>query len=63
MEGSMKFNLGAGFSKIIFSTLKSKSKLEIDFNLVAFAIIYWIDKLMTKVKEEIEIREINSIGN
>lgn len=46
----IKFNFGV--SKFDFNINREQERTEIDFNLVAFGIIYWIDKLMKKVKEE-----------
>jgi len=59
---SFKFSFEAGISKFDFNFNNEKETLVFDFNLVAFAVIYWIDKLMKKVKEEEAIRLASSIG-
>ena len=46
----MKFNIG--ISKFDFNINREYERAEINFNLVAFGLIYWIDKLIKKVKEE-----------
>ena len=58
----IKFDFGVGVSNFAFNLNKEKERLEIDFNLIALAVIYWIDKLMKKVKEEKSIRQTPSIG-
>lgn len=63
LADSIKFGFGAGISKFDFNFNNEKDRLEVDFNLVAFALIYWIDKLMKKVKEEAVIRQASSIGD
>lgn len=63
LTDSVSFGFGAGISKFDFNFNNEKDRLEVDFNLVAFAIIYWIDKLMKKVKEEAAIRQASSIGD
>ena len=60
---SINFYFGAGISNFDFSFKSESERLEVDLNLIAFAFIYWIDKLMKKVKEEAAIREISSIGD
>ena len=52
---SVAINFGAGISKFDFNFNNEKGRLVVDFNLIAFALIYWIDKLMKKVKEETAI--------
>ena len=62
LTDSIKFSFGAGISKFDFNFNNEKDRLEVNFNLVAFALIYWIDKIMKKVKEEAAIRQASSIG-
>lgn len=62
LTNSIEFNLGVGISKFKFDFNSLSQRLEVDLNLIAFALIYWIDKLMKKVKEEAEIRQVSSIG-
>jgi hypothetical protein len=53
----MKFNLG--ISKFDFNINREQERTQINFNLLAFGLIYWIDKLMKKVKaENIEIASV-----
>ena len=63
LTDSINLDFGAGVSKFDFNFNNEKDRLEVDFNLVAFALIYWIDKLMKKVKEEAAIRHASSIGD
>ena len=62
LTDSIKLDFGAGISKFDFNLNNEKDRLEVDFNLVAFAVIFWIDKLMKKVKEEAIIIQTSSIG-
>lgn len=56
----MKFNFG--ISKFDFNINREQERTEMHFNLVAFGLIYWIDKLMAKVKTEKQNIEITAIG-
>lgn len=60
---SVNMDLGFGISKFNFNFNHEKEKLEFDFNLVALVLIYWIDKLMNKVKEEKDAVIISSVGD
>ena len=62
LTDSIKLDFGAGISKFDFNLNNEKDRLEVDFNFVAFAVIFWIDKLMKKVKEEAIIIQTSSIG-
>ena len=62
LTDSIKFTFGTGFSKFDFNINLEKERLELDFNLIAFASVYWIDKLIKKVKEEESVRQAFSIG-
>ena len=62
LTDSIKFTFGTGLSKFDFNINLEKERLELDFNLIAFAFVYWIDKLMQKVKEEESVRQAFSIG-
>ena len=62
LTDSIKLDFGAGISKFDFNLNNEKDRLEVDFNLVAFAVIFWINKLMKKVKEEAIIIQTSSIG-
>jgi hypothetical protein len=57
---NMKFNIG--ISKFDFNINRELERAEINFNLVAFGLIYWIDKLMKKLKEEKADVLIASVG-
>ena len=63
LKDSIEFKFGAGISKFDFNINNERERLELDFNLVALALIYWIDKCMKKVKEEENIRHTSSIGD
>jgi len=63
LSESIKFGVGAGISSFNFNFNNQTERLELDFNVVAIALIYWIDKLMKKVKEENSIRQLSSIGS
>ncbi len=62
---SMKygFHLGISNFKFNFNFLKEGDRIEVSFNLVAFALIFWIDRLMEKVEKEAAIRRSASIGD
>ena len=62
LTDSIKLDFGAGISKFDFNLNNERDRLEVDFNLVAFAVIFWINKLMKKVKEEAIIIQTSSIG-
>lgn len=59
---SIKLGMNAGLSTFQFSLNNGKGRLELEFNLVALALIYWIDKLMKRVRAEAVEREVSSIG-
>ena len=62
LTDTINFGFGAGISKFDFNFNNEKDRLEVDLNLIAFSLIYWIDKLIKKVKEEAAIRQASSIG-
>lgn len=62
LTDSIKWGVSAGISKFDFNYNNENDRLEIDFNLIAFALIYRIDKLMKKVKEEEANKQVSSIG-
>ena len=57
---NMKFNVG--ISKFDFNINREHERAEINFNLVAFGLVYWIDRLMKKSKEEKADILIESVG-
>jgi hypothetical protein len=59
---SLSLDFGAGISQFGFSFNDDSSRLQLDINLVAIVLIYWINQLMKKIKTEIEIKEAASIG-
>ena len=61
LKDSIEFTFGTVLSKLDFNINHDKERLELDFNLIAFAFVYWIDKLMKKVKEEESVRKAFSI--
>ena len=62
LTNSINFNFGAGVSKFDFNFNNENDRLEVDFNLVSFALIYWIDALQKRVNEDIAFRQVSSIG-
>ena len=55
----MKFDFG--LSEFDFNLNRQYERAEIYFNLVAFGLIYWIDRVSTKIKAEKVNMEITSI--
>ena len=53
---------GAGISKLDFNINREVERTEVSLNLVAFGFIYWIDKLIQKIKEDKDIQKIASVG-
>jgi hypothetical protein len=62
LSNSIDMKFDVGISKFDFNINREHERAEINFNLVAFALIYWIDKLMKKIKEEKTNIEIASVG-
>ena len=61
LKDSIESTFGTGLSKFDFDINNDNERLELDFNLIAFAFVYWIPKLMKKVKEEESVRQAFSI--
>lgn len=59
---SINVTFGIGLSKFDFNFNNEYDRLEIDINVVALLLIFWIDLLMKRLKEEMLIRRTNSIG-
>jgi hypothetical protein len=59
---SFNVGFGAGISKFELNFNNEEERLEININLVALGFIYWIDKLMKRIKEESTLRQVSSIG-
>ena len=59
---AFKLDFGVGISKFDFNINKENERFEIDLNLVALVLVLWIDKLIKKRKNDIEIRKLSSIG-
>jgi hypothetical protein len=51
------FGFDLGFSTFDFNINNEKEKIEIDINLVALSLIYWMDKLMKKVKDDAAVSQ------
>lgn len=62
LTDSFNFSYGAGISKFSFNFNLEKDRLELDLNLVAVCLVYWIERLIKRVKEENEVREVSEIG-
>lgn len=60
---SINVTFGIGLSKFDFNFNNEYDRLEIDINIVALLLIFWIDHLMKRVKDEKLIRSANSIGD
>lgn len=60
---SIKYNFDLGILEFKFKFINEKDRIEISFNLIAFALIFWIDRLMKKVEAESAIRRAASIGD
>ena len=56
----IKFNFG--ISKFDFNINREQERSEVNLNLVAFGLIYWIDQLIKKVKAEKANIEVASLG-
>lgn len=63
LTDSFQFSFGAGVSSFNFNFNNEKERIELDFNIIALLLIFWIDTLMKKVKDETAIRQENSISN
>ncbi len=62
LSSSINMKFDVGISKFDFNINREHERAEINFNLVAFAFIYWIDKLMKEIKTEKANVEIASVG-
>lgn len=62
LSHAFNFKMGIGISQFDFKFNSVSDRIEVDLNLVAFALIYWIDKMMKRVKEEIALRQVASMG-
>jgi hypothetical protein len=60
---SIEFGFGIGISVFHFDFNSQSDIIKVDLNLVALALIFWIDKLMRKVKKEVATRQTSSIGD
>ncbi len=60
---SFELDFGAGVSQFGFSFNNGADKLQLDINLVAIVLIYWINQLMKRIKTEIEIKKATSIDD
>ncbi|MCF1714928.1 hypothetical protein L0U88_09850 [Flavihumibacter sp. RY-1] len=52
LTDSIQLGFGAGISKVDININRHYERLEVNLNLIAFALIYWIDKNWRKAKEE-----------
>jgi hypothetical protein len=55
-------DVGSGISKLDLNINNQHERADINFNLIAFGLIYWIDKLMKKSRTEKQNLEIASVG-
>lgn len=63
LTNSIDFGFGAGVSKLYLSINSEPERIELTFNIVAVAMVLWIEKLMRKIKTEEEIMKASSIGD
>ena len=59
LSTSLEMKLNFGFSKFDFNINREQERIEIDFNIISFALILWIDKIRNKLKDELINREID----
>jgi hypothetical protein len=52
LTNDIKITFGAGVSTFDCNVNKHHDRLEVNFNVVAFALIYWIDQLMKRLKAQ-----------
>ena len=62
LSNSIDMEFDVGISKFNFNINREHERAEINFNLVAFGLIYWIDKLVRRIKTEKANIEIASVG-
>ena len=62
LSKSFEIVFGFGISGINIAINQESNDTVINLNLVALCLIYWIDKLRKKIKEEKTVIEITSIG-
>lgn len=53
----IKFDFNIGFSTVYFHLNTEKEQIEINVNLIAFALVYWIDKKIRKLKDDASVRQ------
>jgi len=63
LSKSIEVKFGFGISKFDFNINRGAERVDISFNLVAFGLIYWIEKLAKKIKTEKEIVSVELIGH
>jgi len=54
LTDGLNMTFGTGISKVEFNINKDQERVSFDFNLVAIALVYWINKLRKKIKAEKE---------
>ncbi len=62
LSNSIDVKIDFGILKFDFNINRQYDRTEMSFNLVAFALIYWIDRLVRRTKTEKTNIEIASIG-
>lgn len=58
---SSNFTFGVGVSKFDFNINNESQRLEVHFNLIALALIIFIEKMRKRLKEEQDKNQISSI--
>jgi hypothetical protein len=62
LTNSFRINFDAGLSNLMIFINNRSETILFNFNLLAFYLVYWIDRLIKQVKLENEIQQADSIG-
>lgn len=59
---SLEFDFGAGISTFTLNINKDPQLFKVDINFIALGLVFWIDRLMRIMKQEVDLKEIRTIG-
>jgi hypothetical protein len=59
---SYGFGFAAGMSKFEFNINRQAERSEIDINLVAITLTYWVDRLFKKLRSDAAVAGVEGIG-
>lgn len=59
---AFEWDFGAGISTFTLNINKDPELFKVDINLIALGLIFWIDKLMQKMKQAMDLEEVRTIG-